>query len=393
MEIVGIPKERMPGERRVSLTPGGVARLLRSGIRVLVEKGAGVLAGYPDEAYEKTGALLVSTPHRLWKGATLIQKVKEPQKQEYSYLQAKHILFSFLHLASPEHCDLVHRLLSSGATAIAYETVEKGGEAILLKPMSEIAGILAAYFAGILRHLVEVKEGAIHFHSWYPKVLERAVREFPKVLTGSDPGRVLILGGGHAGAKAAEMASLMGGKVTLTEAKKERREHLVRLFMEKKLPVNVISSEEDLGKYLNEAAVWVGTVHAAGKRSPLIVNESMLQEASRAGRRIIIDVAVDQGGNVHDSRATTFENPVYLDSLGNLRFGVTNMPSLVARHATLELEKATLDYAVALAEDIDAAIRRYPELKTGINIYRGKLIHEAVAVAHKLAVAQGGSQE
>jgi alanine dehydrogenase len=387
MEIVGIPKERKPGETRVGLAPAGVKALTRNGVYVLVEKGAGEHSGYSDAAYEKAGALIVSTARRLWKGATLIKKVKEPQASEYDFLQSKHTLFTFLHLASQENCELVRRLISSGATGIAYETVVKNGENVILNPMSEIAGVIAAYFAGILSHLVEVRGGEIVFHSWYPKVLERALADYPKPLQGNEPGKVLILGGGRVGRRAAEIVQGMGGKVVLLEKDRAKREALVETFMKEKIWVNVISPEDDWLAELAQADVLIGAVHVHGERAPLIVTEEMLRAGGREKRKIVIDVAVDQGGNVSGSRSTTLDEPLYLDPFGNIRFGVANIPSLARGLASAELEKATLDYTLALAEDRDLALKRFPELGGGINVLKGKLLHEAVAQAHQIKTA------
>ncbi len=389
LETVGIPRECKTGEKRVGLTPEGVRHLTRKGVRVLVESGAGELAGFSDSSYERAGALIVSTPHRLWKGATLIKKVKEPQPEEYIFFHPKHTLFTFLHLASQENCDLVRHLMSSGITALGYETVEKDGEAVILTPMSEIAGTLAAYFGGILKHLIEIKDGEIYYHSWYPKVLKRAIQGYPEPIHGSNPGNVLVLGGGHAGEKAAEMSALMGGKVTVTELFREKRDALVEKFMKKKLWINVVSPEENHLAALEDADVVIGAVHVHGKRAPVIVTEAMLREASAKKRKVVLDVAVDQGGNIFGTRGTSFDNPLYADSFGNIRFSVTNIPSLAGRVASLELEKVTLDYTLALAEDIETAFKKFPELEKGLNIQRGRLVHEAVASAHRIGTGGG----
>jgi len=384
MEIVGIPRECKSSERRVGMTPEGVKQLTRKGIRVLVETGAGEFSGFPDSSYVRSGALIVSTPHRLWKGATLIKKVKEPQPQEYPFFHPKHTIFTFLHLASQENCDLVRQLMNSGITALGYETVEKDGETVILTPMSEIAGTLAAYFGGILNHLIEVKEGAIYYHSWYPKVLERAIQGYPEPIHGSNPGSVLVLGGGHAGEKAAEMSALMGGKVTVVELFKQRRDLLAEKFMKKKLWINLLSSDENWSAMLEAADVIIGAVHVHGNRAPVIVTKEMLCAASGKKRKVVIDVAVDQGGNIFGTRGTTLDNPLYPDEFGNIRFGVTNIPALAGRVASLELEKVTLDYTLALAEDMQSAFGKYPELEKGLNIHKGRVVHEAVSTAHHI---------
>lgn len=390
VEIVGIPKEVKSGEKRVALTPEGVRQLTRGGIRVLVETHAGRLSGYRDEDYERAGALVVSTPARLWKGATFIKKVKEPQAQEFRFFQPKHTLFTFLHLASEANRTLLGEFARSGLTAIAYEAVREGGEAVVLGAMSEIAGTIAAYFAGLLRHMVEVREGEIRYHSWYSKVLNQCIRGFPEPLSGCDPGQVLILGGGHVGRKAAEMTIRMGGRATLVEANLERRESLVREFLEKKWHVDVISPGEKWYPHLEKADAVIGAVYVAGQKAPLLVTREMLEQASLDKKKVIVDVSVDEGGNIFGSKATTYENPVFVDAYGNLRFGVANIPSLVGGIASRALEHVTLDYSVALAEDIGKAMMKYPSLKQALQIEKGKPVNDAALFAKLAAGSEGG---
>src|SRR4051794_39352624 len=136
--IVGVPKEIKAQENRVGLLPSAAYQLIQRGHRVLVEKGAGVGSGYPDEEYHRAGAELVEKHAELFARAEMIVKVKEPLPDEYGLLREGQILFTYLHLAASK--PLTQALLKSRVTAIAYETVEVNRRLLLLEPMSEIAG-------------------------------------------------------------------------------------------------------------------------------------------------------------------------------------------------------------------------------------------------------------
>ena len=117
---IGIPKELKIGERRVSLTPKGVAILVKKNLEVYVERSAGVLSGFSDEEYEQAGVCLVDDRKELWKKADLIKKVKEPVSEEFQLFESRHVIFAYLHLASPSAAPLIKALLRAKATAVSY---------------------------------------------------------------------------------------------------------------------------------------------------------------------------------------------------------------------------------------------------------------------------------
>ena len=139
--LIGVPKEIKVLEARVALTPEGVSEFIRSGHKVVIEKGAGLGSAITDEQFIAAGASIESDVEKIWRDADMILKVKEPIEVEYSRLRAGQILFTYLHLAASKAC--TDALLKSGTTAIAYETVEFNGSLPLLAPMSEVAGRLA----------------------------------------------------------------------------------------------------------------------------------------------------------------------------------------------------------------------------------------------------------
>ena len=228
---VGIPKEIKPGEHRVSLTPKGVRVLVKHNAHVYVEEGAGRFSDFQDQAYQAAGADLIRSREELWRRANLIKKVKEPIGEEFSLFRSEHIIFTYLHLASPAERPLMNALVSSKAIAIAYETIPKIGAAPLLKPMSEIAGILSAYFAGVFQNEIKIKEGKILGIQEAKIKIQRLASEYPQIPGNLSPGCVMILGGGHVGRNAARTAALMNGTIFLSELSEKKRLDLEHDFI------------------------------------------------------------------------------------------------------------------------------------------------------------------
>ena len=382
MEMVGVPKEIKTAEKRVALTPAGVRVLSTRGVRVLVEHDAGREAGFTDEAYRAQGAELAANAAEVWKRAGLIKKVKEPLSSEFGLLRKDQMVFSFFHLASREQCALVKALVDARTTAMAYETISVQGFTPVLKPMSVAAGILAAYFAGVYRNLAEISHGQVQLSPTTQDVIHRMVERYPDPPAGFPPGRVVVLGGGQAGLSAAQMAVQMAGQVSIVESSPKRRQYLTVYARDHHLSMLIQDAAKDYVDLLYDADVIIGAVHAVGQRAPVIVSKELLREISDGHRKLIIDIAIDQGGNIAESRATTYELPLFLDSCGNIRFGVTNMPSLCPRQTSELLEQATLDYTLALAEGLDRALGKYPELEGAINVRDGSILNVHVAEAH-----------
>jgi alanine dehydrogenase len=382
---VGVPREIKPKEKRVGLTPQGARFLSEKGIRVLVEQGAGEPSGFSNDDYRAAGAEILKSQEAVYQQAGLIKKVKEPLPPEWKFLKPGLVVFCYFHLASPENRKLVERLCESKTIAIGLETVEKDGRTILLEPMSEIAGVLAAYYAGFFKNYVHLDRGKIVYPPRFLEKLERLAMSFPEVPETLRPGRAVIFGGGTVGRKALEMLLQMGGEVEVIEKRAERRQMLAEEFMGYRSRFRSWSLEESFQERLIEADVWMGCVHVAGKRAPLVLSEEDLRKFSGERPKLILDIAVDQGGNFPGTHSTTYEDPLYLDPYGNLRFGVANIPSLCGRGASEAIEKATLQYTFELAQDWENALRKFPELGSGVQVKDGELTNEAVALAHGLS--------
>lgn len=373
MLTVGIPKEIKAREKRVGLTPEAVRLLANQGILVLVEKNAGFSCGFSDGDYFTAGANIVSSPAEIYRKAQIIQKVKEPVPSEFQYFRPEHIFFSYLHLAAPNNRPLLEALLKSKATGIAYETVATPKGMPLLAPMSEIAGALSASYAAYFKHLGPelIRGNSIHYPDSFQKEMERIANHYPQVMLDYSPGKVVIWGGGVAGQKAAEFALKMKGSVTLIEKMPERREFLKEKW-------EVLSPEEVSDLSLAEADIFIGCVHQAGARAAQVILPEQLKKASSVKKKIMMDIAIDQGGNFPEARPTDYDKPLYADSYGNIRFAVSNIPSLCGRGASEAISRIAGPYSMALAKNFEEALKVYPELNLAINVRAGKIVHPAL---------------
>jgi alanine dehydrogenase len=366
---IGVVKEIKVAERRVALTPAGARELTATGHEVLVESGAGVGSAIADADYEAAGARVVDSAARVWAESSLLLKVKEPIAEEYPLLYDGLTLFTYLHLAPNR--PLTDALVSSGVTAIAYETVEDAhGGLPLLAPMSEIAGRLAA------------QAGAYFLQAPFGG---------PGVLIGGVPGvaaaRVVVIGGGAVGTHAARIAVGMEAEVTILERSLGRLRALDEQFGRR---ARVLMS--DVGTVeasLRDADVVIGAVLVPGARTPRLVTREMLGLMRPSS--VIVDVAIDQGGCFETSRATTHARPVY-DVDGILHYCVANMPGAVPVTSTRALTNATLPYVRALANrGPEAALAADPGFARGLNIRGGELVYGPVAEAYALETALAAS--
>ncbi len=321
---IGIPKERKSGERRVALTPAVCAILLRQGHEVILERAAGVQAGFSDAEYRKVGVAIATSPAALYRQAALIVKVKEPQPGEWRYLKPHHQLFCFLHLAANAR---LHRALSRiGVSAFAFEDVREGGKAPILAPMSAIAGRVA------------VAIGAYHL---------QASQGGRGVLLGADEsrehGRVIVIGAGVAGSEAARLASAMGASVLVFDRDPAR---LAALHAAYPSIATALTSPDALNLVLSDADLVIGAAYVPGARAPLVLDERAVRHLPPGA--VVVDIAIDQGGSIATSRLTSHARPV-VRRLGVLHCGIPNLPAAVPRTASIRLAEALLPYLSALA--------------------------------------------
>jgi len=376
MTAVGISKEIKSNEKRVGLVPDAVARLTAEGIDVFVESGAGSASGFPDENYVRAGGSVVSSRQELYKKCGLIVKVKEPQKEEFLLLTPRHILFCFLHLASPEQCGLLEAIVKSKATAIGYETVIKDGGVPILKQMSLIAGGLAMIYAAYFKENRLPNQDRTVPGDLYER-LQKLAAAYPAIPAISSEGKALIYGGGNAGFSAALTAKSLGWEVFVVEAAGGRRKWVAGKG------INVLAPDEVTFEVMTAADVLIGCGHSAGERAQKVMTVADLEKISACHKKILMDVSIDQGGNFPDSLSAPYHSPLVYDRFGNLRFCVPNIPALCGTYASEKLSAETLPYIKALAEGQDPAFERMPELKAAVNVQDGRILLEAVRKAHQ----------
>ncbi len=355
--IIGVPREVKPGEHRVAITPTGVRELAARGHQVLVQAGAGEGSALQDDEFVAQGAKIVPSAQDVFSESTLILKVKEPQPAELALLEARHILFTYLHLAAYPH--VAQMLMERGATAIAYETVELPGGALpLLAPMSEIAGRMAT-------------QAGAYF-------LERAHGGRGVLLggvAGVAPAKVVVLGAGMAGTNAAMIAAGMQANVVVIDRDVTKLRMLDSLY--RGHIVTLSSSRLTVEQEVLAADLVVGAVLVAGASTPKLVSEDLVRSMRQGS--VLVDISIDQGGCFESSRETTHADPTYVVH-DVVHYAVGNIPGAVPHTSTYALTNATLPYVVALADEgVGPALRAHPELFKGLNLVRGAVVHPAVA--------------
>ncbi len=360
---VGIPRELKDSEYRVAITPAGVRELVHHDHEVLVEVGAGDGSSFPDALYAAAGARLVPSADELWATADLVCKVKEPIAVEYPRLREGLVLFTYLHLAASRPC--TEALISSSATAIAYETVQLAdGSLPLLAPMSEIAGRMAPLVGGACLQRPEGGRGVLM--SGVP---------------GVRPARVVVIGAGVAGANAAAIAVGMHAEVLAIDRDLARLRDLDRIYQGHL--ATVASSTHAIEEACLSADLVIGAVLVVGARAPHLVSNELLG-AMQPGS-VLVDIAVDQGGCFEASRPTTHTAPTF-SAFGSLFYCVANMPGAVPNTSTQALTNATLPYTLAIASSgWRAAAAADPALARGVNVVEGTVTNAAVAEAHGLS--------
>jgi alanine dehydrogenase len=326
---------------------------------VVVQQQAGEAAGFSDNEYIASGAVIEADRKKIFDACEMIIKVKEPLPEEYGLFHKDQILYTYLHLAA-DHV-LTDAMLKAGIRGVAYETIETAdGQLPCLQPMSEIAGRLA------------VQEGA--------KFLEKTFGGRGVLLggvPGVERGKVGIIGGGVVGTNACKIATGMGAEVTILDVSARRLAYLDDIFGSR--ITALYSTDANLEKILKECDLIIGAVLLPGAKAPTLVKREHLKIMKKGA--VIVDVAVDQGGCVETIRPTTHDDPVYVID-GIVHYGVANMPGAVALTSTKALTSATLPYGLMIAEmGLEKAAMNSEALKLGINVYKGNIVYENVSKA------------
>jgi len=357
--LIGVPKEIKIGEKRVSMTPSLCRRVTALGARVLIEKGAGLPAGFADAEYRAAGATVSPSAAKVWRSAELVMKVKEPLEAEYGLMQRGQTLFTYLHLAAGPA--LAKELCRKSILGIAYETVEGAdGSFPLLKPMSQVAGRLA------------IQLGAYFLQSQYggSGVLLGGI-------PGTMPGHVVVIGAGNSGAHAVQMAAGMGARVTVLDLDTRKLELLDHEYRGR--IVTLVSNPANIEHAVADCDLLVGAVLIPAAKAPTVVTERMVK-LMRPGS-VIVDNAIDQGGCIATIKPTSHEQPVY-QWHGVNHYAVPNMPALVGRTSTMGLTQATEPYvAMMVTKGVERALAEHKGLARGVNTRGGRIVYDEVAKA------------
>ncbi|MDI6023319.1 alanine dehydrogenase [Leucobacter sp. UT-8R-CII-1-4] len=356
---VGIPTEIKNNENRVAITQAGVFELKRRGHEVFVQAGAGLGSAITDAEYEAAGATIVASADQVWADSDMILKVKEPIAAEYDKMRKGQVLFTYLHLAADK--TLTEKVLESGTTAIAYETVQLPTRALpLLAPMSEVAGRLSVQVGAY--SLMKANGGR--------GILLGGV-------TATRRGKVVVIGGGAAGEQAARIAYGMGAEVTVIDIFIPRLKQLEDEF-NGRIQTRT-SNALNITEALKEADLVIGSVLIPGEKAPKLVTDEMVAQMKPGS--VLVDIAIDQGGCFENSRPTTHDDPTF-PVHNSIYYCVANMPGAVPETSTAALTNATLPYVVALADKgWKAALAADESLAKGLNAHEGVVTNEGVAQA------------
>ncbi len=354
---VGVPTEIKTDEYRVAMTPSGVRELAQHGHQVVVQQGAGEGSAVSDADYAAQGAEILPDADAVFAAADMIVKVKEPQPVEIGRLRSGQLLFTYLHLA-PD-AEQTQGLVGSGATCIAYETVEDSqGRLPLLAPMSEIAGKIAT------------QAGAF--------MLEKPLGGRGLLLGGVPgvaAGRVMVIGGGVVGQNAAQIALGMGAEVYIYDRNIDRLRELEHQM--NWLASTCYASTLEIEQHLPDVDLVIGAVLVKGGKAPHVINREQLKLMKKGA--VLVDVSIDQGGCFETSHATTHTDPTY-EVDGITHYCVANMPGAVPITSTWALTNATMPYVIKLADKgVQAALASDPGFMKGLNVAAGKVTYEPVA--------------
>ena len=362
--IVGVPREIKNHEYRVAITPAGVHELKRLGHTVVIEKEAGLGSSITDAEYVQAGAQILSSPDEVWAQADLVLKVKEPIAEEYHRMRAGQTLFTYLHLAASRPC--TDALITSGITAIAYETVEVNGGLPLLAPMSEVAGRMAP----------QVGAAALQRAAGGRGVLMGGV-------SGVGAAKVVVLGAGVSGLNAAAIALGMQAEVILMDNNIGRLREVDRIYQGHMQ--TIASNTYEIERQVLDADLVIGAVLVPGAKAPRLITNGLVSRM-KAGS-VLVDISIDQGGCFEDSKPTTHADPTYKVH-NSIFYCVANMPGAVPHTSTYALTNVTLPYVVALAENgWKGACQADAALAKGLNIHAGAVVSEPVAAAHGLPIS------
>jgi len=350
---IGLPKEHAMNEHRLLLTPESVQILVASGHEIVVETGAGTLAGFPDASYANAGATIALGTEEVFQCA-IVAKVAPPTVAEIEMMRGGQTLISALQLRTRNRA-YFKSLADKKITALALEEVRNSEDQSALRmAMSEIAGQMAARVGASL--LADGAHGSRKGKLMGP-------------IPGVSPARVVVLGAGVAGLSAVRAAHGMGSQVVLMDS------NINRLRAAQELNPALITEviqELVVAKRLKKADLVIGALHPVNGRTPVVVSEDSI--AAMEPNSVIIDISIDSGGCFETSELTSHENPTY-EKHGVIHYCIPNMASAVGHTATIALSNFVAPMLSTLSElgGVEDCLHYDLNMRAGLYLYKGLL--------------------
>lgn len=354
---IGIPKEAYFQEKRICLTPDAVNAIVNNGHKVLIEKGAGLEAGFSDNEYSEAGAQLTDDTQKVF-GCPIVLKVEPPTLGELKWMQPKTVLISALQLKTRKK-EYFNALAKKKITALAFEFIKDEDHSYpLVKALSEIAGTASVLIAAEL--MVNAKKGnGLLFGN----------------ISGVPPIEVVVIGAGTVGEFAVRSALGLGANVKVFDSSITKL-RTIQTNVGRILYTSTVQPK-NLMKALLRCDVAIGAVRGQN-RAPIIVTEDMVRKMKKGA--VVIDVCVDMGGCFETTEMTSHDNPTFINH-GVIHYGVPNIPARYPKTASISISNIFTPYILEIAESggLENAIRFDSGLKNGLYFYRGILTNKAVA--------------
>ena len=370
---IGVPKETAPGERRVALVPESCKKLKQAGYEIVVEAGAGVPAGYPDDAYREVGVALESDPAGLLGGADVALKLGAPAtdgaRDEVAWLRSGAIYLGSL--MPLRHLEAVRALAAHGITAFATDAIPRTTRAQSMDTLSSMANI--AGYKGVLLAAVELN------------------KYFPMFMTAAGmvpPAKVFVIGAGVAGLQAIATAKRLGAHVTATDVRPEVKEQIESVGG-KYVGIELTESAAAGGGYAKELSeadtarqreilaaqvalsdVVVTTALIGGVFAPRLVTADMVR--SMKPGTVIVDLGADGGGNCELSRPgeTVVTGGVTI-------MAPLNLPASMPLHASLLFSRNLTAFLQAFTKDGVFQLDLNDDIQQGALITHGGEVRHA----------------
>jgi H+-translocating NAD(P) transhydrogenase subunit alpha len=369
--IIAVPQETKLKENRVALTPDVVKDLVKKGFTVQVQAGAGLKSYFNDEAYTLAGASIVNDAKTLYSTADVLLKINAPTPEEISSLKKEAILISFLFAATNK--EVVDACVKAGITAFSMDAVPRISRAQKMDALSSQAN-LAGYKAVLM-------------------AANALGKIFPMMTTAAGtirPAKVVIFGAGVAGLQAIATAKRLGAVVEVSDIRPETKEQVESLggkFISvagddsikieggyvKGVSEEFLKKQQELvAKHIKEADIVITTALIPGKKAPLLVTEEMVQSMKFGS--VIVDMAVEQGGNVVGSVLN--ENVV---KHGVTIIGEGNIPSLLPMNASDLYAKNIATLLFHLADNTGFKWELEEDVTKGsLIVHNGVAVHPSV---------------